>query len=62
MSKRKLTLMVEDKLIKTLKVKAIQKDISVSGLVEVLAIVAERDKKLFNELVDTYRLDNKDNK
>ena len=62
MSKRKLTLMVEDKLIKTLKVKAIQKDISVSGLVEVLALVAERDKKLFNELVDTYRLDNKDNK
>lgn len=62
MSKRKLTLMVEDKLIKTLKVKAIQKDMSVSGLVEVLALVAERDKKLFNELVDTYRLDNKDNK
>lgn len=62
MSKRKLTLMVEDKLIKTLKVKGIQKDISVSGLVEVLALVAERDKKLFNELVDTYRLDNKDNK
>lgn len=62
MSKRKLTLMVEDKLIKTLKVKAIQKDISVGGLVEVLALVAERDKKLFNELVDTYRLDNKDNK
>ena len=62
MSKRKLTLIVEDKLIKTLKVKGIQKDISVSGLVEVLALVAERDKKLFNELVDTYRLDNKDNK
>lgn len=62
MSKRKLTLMVEDKLIKTLKVKGIQKDMSVSGLVEVLALVAERDKKLFNELVDTYRLDNKDNK
>ena len=62
MSKRKLTLMVEDKLIKTLKVKGIQKDISVSGLVEVLALVAERDKKLFNELVDTYRLDKKDNK
>lgn len=60
MPKRKLTLMVEDKLIKTLKVKGIQKDISVSGLVEVLARVAERDKKLFNELVDTYRLDNKD--
>ncbi len=62
MSKRKLTLMVEDKLIKTLKVKGIQKDMSVSGLVEVLALVAERDKKLFNELVDTYRLDKKDNK
>ena len=62
MSKRKLTLMVEDKLIKTLKVKGIQKDISVSGLVEVLALIAERDKKLFNELVDTYRLDKKDTK
>lgn len=62
MSKRKLTLMVEDKLIKTLKVKGIQKDISVSGLVEVLALVAERDKKLFSELVDTYRLDKKDTK
>lgn len=62
MSKRKLTLMVEDKLIKTLKVKGIQKDISVSGLVEVLALVAERDKKIFSELVDTYRLDKKDNK
>lgn len=62
MSKRKLTLMVEDKLIKTLKVKGIQKDISVSGLVEVLALVAERDKRLFNELVDKYRLDKNDNK
>ena len=54
MAKRKLTLLCDDKLIKTLKVKAIQHDISVSQLVEVLALVAERDKKLFNEIVDKY--------
>ena len=49
-NKRKLTLLCEDKLIKTLKVKAIQHDVSVSQLVEILALVAERDKKLFNEM------------
>mgnify|MGYP002767969211 FL=1 len=54
-NKRKLTLSVEDNLVKTLKVKAIQYDLSVSELVEVLAIVAERDKKLFNELVNKYK-------
>ena len=54
MAKRKLTLLCDDKLIKTLKVKAIQHDISVSQLVEVLALVAERDKKLFNEIVKKY--------
>ena len=54
MAKRKLTLLCDDKLIKTLKVKAIQHDISVSQLVEVLALVAERDKKLFNEIVEKY--------
>ena len=54
MAKRKLTLLCDDKLIKTLKVKAIQHDVSVSQLVEVLALVAERDKKLFNEIVDKY--------
>lgn len=54
MSKRKLTLMVEDKLVKTLKVKAIQYDVSVSELVNILGRVAERDKKLFSQLVDTY--------
>ena len=48
-NKRKLTLSVEDNLVKTLKVKAIQYDLSVSELVEVLGRVAERDKKLFNE-------------
>lgn len=54
MSKRKLTLLCDDKLIKTLKVKGIQHDISVSGLVEILAVLAERDKKLFNEIVNKY--------
>ena len=54
-NKRKLTLLCEDKLVKTLKVKAIQHDVSVSQLVEILALVAERDKKLFNEIVEKYR-------
>lgn len=56
MSKRKLTLSIDDKLVKTLKVKAIQYDLSVSELVEILAKVAERDKKLFNQIVDTYKV------
>ena len=43
MAKRKLTLLCDDKLIKTLKVKAIQHDVSVSQLVEILALVAESD-------------------
>ena len=55
MSKRKLTLSIQDNLVKTLKVKAIQYDVTVSNLVEVLALVAERDKKLFNELVNIYK-------
>ena len=54
MNKRKLTLSVDDKLIKTLKVKAIQHEVSVSQLVEVFALVAERDKKLFKEIIDKY--------
>ncbi|MBP3931496.1 MAG: hypothetical protein J6D47_18280 [Peptostreptococcaceae bacterium] len=53
-NKRKLTLLCEDKLVKTLKVKAIQHDVSVSQLVEILALVAERDKKLFKEIVEKY--------
>lgn len=53
-NKRKLTLVCEEKLIKTLKVKAIQHNITVSQLVEVLALLAERDKKLFNEIVEKY--------
>lgn len=53
-NKRKLTLSVEDKLIKTLKVKAIQHEVSVSQLVEVFARVAERDRKLFKEIIDKY--------
>ncbi len=53
--KRKLTLSVEYNLVKTLKVKAIQYDLTVSQLVEVLAKIAERDKKLFNELVNKYK-------
>lgn len=53
--KRKLTLSIQDNLVKTLKVKAIQYDVNVSQLVEVLGRVAERDKKLFTELVDKYK-------
>ena len=45
--KRKLTLSVEDKLVKTLKVKAIQ--------YEVFALLAERDKKLFKSIIDKYK-------
>ena len=56
-NKRKLTLLVEDNLVKTLKVKAIQYDLSVSQLVEIVALLAERDKKLFNEIVNTYKVD-----
>lgn len=56
-AKRKLTLSVSDNIVKTLKVKAIQYDITVSELVEILGRVAERDKKLFNELVNKYKLD-----
>ncbi len=60
MAKRKLTLSVEDKLIKTLKVKAIQYDVDVSKLVEGLGRVAERDKKLFNQIVNAYVRGEKD--
>lgn len=60
MAKRKLTLSVEDSIVKTLKVKAIQYDVTVSELVEILGVVAERDKKLFNELVNKYKLDKAD--
>ena len=60
MAKRKLTLSVSDNIVKTLKVKAIQYDVTVSQLVEVLGVVAERDKKLFNELVNKYKLDKQD--
>lgn len=56
-TKRKLTLSVSDNIVKTLKVKAIQYDITVSELVEIIGRVAERDKKLFSELVDKYKLD-----
>ena len=54
-NKRKLTLSVEEGIVKTLKVKAIQHDVTVSELVEVLGRVAERDKKLFNEIVNKYK-------
>lgn len=53
-SKRKLTLSVNENLIKTLKVKAIQSEMSVSELVEVFARVAERDKKLFKQMIELY--------
>ena len=54
MSKRKLTPSVDDKLIKRLKVKAIQHDISVSELVELFAKVIQDDKKLINVLKEKY--------
>ena len=59
-TKRKLTLSVSDNIVKTLKVKAIQYDITVSELVEILGVVAERDKKLFNEIVNKYKQDKLD--
>ena len=59
-TKRKLTLSVPDNIVKTLKVKAIPYDITVSELVEILGRVAERDKKLFGELVDKYKQDKPD--
>ena len=31
--------------------------VTVSQLVEILGVVAERNKKLFNEIVNKYRLD-----
>lgn len=53
-NKRKLTLLVDDQLVKTLKVKAIQYDISVSRLVELLAKAVQDDKKLIGVLKDKY--------
>ena len=54
-NKRKLTLLVEDNLVKTLKVKAIQYDMSVSGLVELFARAIQDDKKLIGVLKDKYK-------
>ena len=53
--KRKLTLSVDGDIIKTLKVKAIQYEVTVSQLVEILGLVAERDKKLFKQIVEKYK-------
>ena len=53
-NKRKLTLLVDEQLVKTLKVKAIQYDMSVSGLVELLAKAIQDDKKLVDTLKDKY--------
>ena len=53
-NKRKLTLLVEDNLVKKRKVKAIQYDMSVSGLVELLAKAIQDDKKLIGALKDKY--------
>ena len=53
-NKRKLTLLVDEQLVKTLKVKAIQYDMSVSGLVELLARAIQDDKKLIGALKDKY--------
>ena len=52
--KRKLTLLVDDQLIKTLKVKAIQYDTSASGLVELFSRAIQDDKKLVKMLQDKY--------
>lgn len=52
--KNKLTLLVDKQLIKTLKVKAIQYDTTVSGLVELFAKAIQDDKKLVNTLKDKY--------
>ena len=54
-NKRKLTLLVDEQLVKTLKVKAIQYDMSVSGLVELLARAIQDDKKLIGVLKDKYK-------
>lgn len=54
MTKNKLTLLVDEQLIKTLKVKAIQYDMSVSGLVELFAKAIQDDKKLVSVLKDKY--------
>lgn len=53
--KRKLTLSVDGDIIKTLKVKAIQYEVTVSQLIEMLGLVAERDKKLFKQIVEKYK-------
>ena len=53
-NQRTLTWLVEDNLVKTLKVKAIQYDMSVSGLVELLAKAIQDDKKLIGALKDKY--------
>ena len=53
--KRKLTLSVDSDIIKTLKVKAIQYEVTVSQLVEILGLVAERDKKLFKQIMEKYK-------
>lgn len=53
--KRKLTLSVDGDIIKTLKVKAIQYEVTVSQLVEILGLVAERDKKLFKQIMEKYK-------
>lgn len=53
--KRKLTLSVDGDIIKTLKVKAIQYEVTVSQLIEILGLVAERDKKLFKQIVEKYK-------
>ncbi|CEJ75467.1 hypothetical protein JGS6364_PCS1200091 (plasmid) [[Clostridium] sordellii] len=56
MGKNKLTLSVDADRIKTLKIKAIQYELNVSELVEVFALVAERDKKQFKDIIDRYKM------
>lgn len=56
MGKNKLTLSVDADRIKTLKIKAIQYELNVSELVEVFALVAERDKKQFKDIIDRYKI------
>ena len=55
MNKRKLTLSVDEDIVKALKVKSIENDITVSELVEIFGRVAYRNKKLFTEIVNKYK-------
>lgn len=52
--RRKLTLHIEQKYINALKISAIYHDVTTSELVEIFGRIAEKDKKLLDELVDKF--------